>query len=149
MCSIGASDGVAVEATGDMKAVLETATTTLGQTYVFGGGGWDGPTRGGQDCSGLTTYSYAQAGIRLPRTARSQWAALRSHEVSPSEIQPGDLIFEAWGRLGSEVSHVTMYIGNGKMIEASISAGRTKISDVRLSGPQTVGIARVPENFTQ
>ncbi|MGP5099848.1 C40 family peptidase [Brachybacterium alimentarium] len=149
VCSIGASDGSTVEATGDMKAVLETANTTLGLPYIFGGGGWDGPTGGGQDCSGLTTYAYAQAGIRLPRTARAQWAALRSHEVSASEIQPGDLIFESWGRLGSEVSHVGMYIGDGKMIEASRGASRTKISDARLSGSQTAGIARVPENFTQ
>lgn len=136
-------------ATGDMGAVLEQAQTTLGQRYVFGGGGWDGPTRGGQDCSGLTTYAYAAAGVRLPRTARAQWAALRSHAVSPSEAQPGDLIFEAWGRLGTEVSHVGIYLGDGKMIEASRSAAVTKISDARLSGPQFVGIARVPDGFTE
>ncbi|MEE1616993.1 C40 family peptidase [Brachybacterium sp. J153] len=136
-------------ATGDLAAVIERAHTTLGQRYVFGGGGWDGPTRGGQDCSGLTTYAYAAAGIRLPRTARAQWAALRSHAVSPSEAQPGDLIFESWGRLGADVSHVGIYLGDGKMIEASRGAAMTKISDARLSGGQFVGIARVPEGFTQ
>lgn len=136
-------------ATGDLAAVIERAHTTLGQRYVFGGGGWDGPTRGGQDCSGLTTYAYAAAGIRLPRTAREQWAALRSHAVSPSEAQPGDLIFESWGRLGADVSHVGIYLGDGKMIEASRGAAVTKISDARLSGGQFVGIARVPEGFTQ
>lgn len=136
-------------ATGDIAEVLEQARTTLGQRYVFGAGGWDGPTRGGQDCSGLTTYAYAAAGIKLPRTARAQWAALRSHSVSPSEIQPGDLIFEAWGRLGAEVSHVGIYVGDGKIIEASRSANATKISDARLSGSQFIGIARVPEGFTQ
>lgn len=136
-------------ATGDMAAVLEQAETTLGQRYVFGGGGWDGPTRGGQDCSGLTTYAYAAAGVRLPRTARAQWSALRSHEVSPSEAQPGDLIFESWGRLGADVSHVGIYMGDGKMIEASRGAAVTKISDARLSGSQFVGIARVPDGFTE
>lgn len=136
-------------ATGDIGAVVERAQTTLGERYVFGGGGWDGPTRGGQDCSGLTTYAFSAAEIRLPRTARAQWAALRSHEVSPSEAQPGDLIFEAWGRLGNEVSHVGIYLGDGKMIEASRSAAVTKVSDARLSGPQFVGIARVPDGFTE
>ena len=138
-------------ATGDIGAVLEQAQTTLGQRYVFGAGGWDGPTRGGQDCSGLTTYASAAAaaGVRLPRTARAQWAALRSHEVAPSEAQPGDLIFEAWGRLGDEVSHVGIYLGDGKMIEASRGAAVTKISEARLSGPQFVGIARVPDGFTE
>ena len=135
--------------TGYLAAVIERAHTTLGQRYVFGGGGWDGPTRGGQDCSGLTTYAYAATGVTLPRTARAQWAALRSHAVTPSEAQPGDLIFEAWGRLGPEVSHVAIYLGDGKMIEASRGAGVTKISDARLSGSQFVGIARVPEGFTQ
>lgn len=149
VCSVGASDGSTVEASGDMKTILDTANTTLGAPYIFGAGDWNGLTGGGQDCSGLTTFAYASAGIRLPRTAREQWSALRSHEVSPSEIQPGDLIFEAWGRLGGEVSHVGMYIGDGEMIEASRGAGRTKISEARLSGDQHVGIARVPKNFTQ
>lgn len=136
-------------ATGDIDAVLERAETTLGQTYVFGGGGWDGPTNGGQDCSGLTTYSYMASGVRLPRTARAQWVALRSYEVSPSEAQPGDLIFEAWGRLGAEVSHVAIYTGDGQMIEASRGAAVTKFSPARLSGDQFVGIARVPDGFTE
>ena len=145
----GGEGGGSSAATGDIAAVLERAETTLGQTYVFGGGGWDGPTNGGQDCSGLTTYSYMAAGVRLPRTARAQWAALRSYEVSPSEAQPGDLIFEAWGRLGDEVSHVAIYTGDGQMIEASRGAAVTKFSPARLSGDQFVGIARVPDGFTE
>ncbi|MDN5685850.1 MAG: C40 family peptidase [Brachybacterium sp.] len=147
LCENG-SGAAGIETSGKtQQKVIEAARSTLGAPYVFGAGDWNGPQGGGQDCSGLTTYSYAEAGIRLPRVARGQWAALRSYEVKPSEIQPGDLIFESWGRLGSEVSHVTIYIGNGKAIEASRSAGRTKISDARLSGEQFVGIARVPENF--
>src|SRR5690606_20959897 len=131
VCSDGGSGASA--ATGDIQAVLDVADSTKGQVYVFGGGGWDGPTNGGQDCSGLTTYAYQKgAGIHLPRTARAQWAALKSHEVSPSEAQPGDLIFESWGRLGADVSHVGIYIGDGKMIEASRSAAVTKVSDARL-----------------
>ncbi len=147
--STGASDG-GVAVPGDVAAVIEAARSTLGSPYVFGAGDWNGPNgpSGGQDCSGLTTFAYMQgAGQRLPRTARAQWAALRSTSVSPAEIQPGDLIFEAWGRLGAEVSHVTLYIGDGQAIEASISAGRTKISKARLSGHQFVGIGRVPKTF--
>lgn len=144
----GAGGAAGTEVSGDVqKKVIEAARSTIGTPYVFGAGDWNGPAGGGQDCSGLTTYAYAEAGIRLPRVARGQWAALRSYEVQPSEIQPGDLIFESWGRVGADVSHVTIYIGDGKAIEASRSAGKTQISEARLSGEQLVGIARVPENF--
>jgi cell wall-associated NlpC family hydrolase len=147
----GTCDGGDV-ATGDTASVIETAKKTLGTNYILGAGGPDGPTRGSQDCSGLTSYAYAKAyGITLPRTARGQWAALRSHEVSVNDIQPGDLIFEAWGsRLGpGVVSHVMIYIGDGKIIEASRSAGTTRISTARLSGYAFVGIARVPKDYKE
>lgn len=144
------SEGIdaALAGTGSIADVIAVARSTLGTNYRLGSGGYSGPTGGSQDCSGLTTYSYAKgAGIRLPRTARGQWAALRSNALTPDKIQPGDLIFEAWGRLGKTVSHVTIYIGDGKQIEASRTAGQTRISDARFSGYQFVGIARVPKDF--
>lgn len=140
--------GDASSGPGDAGKLLDVAKSTLGSSYVMGAGGWDGPN-GSQDCSGLTTYAYQKAaGIHLPRTARGQWAALKSNEVKASEAKPGDLIFESWGRLGPDtVSHVAIYMGNGKMIEASRSAGKTRISPARLSGDQLAGIARVPSNY--
>src|SRR5690606_38956484 len=138
VCSDGGSGASA--ATGDIQAVLDVADSTKGQVYVFGGGGWDGPTTGGQDCSGLTTCARQKAaGPHRPRTARPPRAALKAREVAPSKSQPGDLSCASWGRLGSDVSHVGVYIGDGKIIEASRSAAVTKVSDARLSGPQFVG----------
>ncbi|WP_449479783.1 C40 family peptidase [Streptomyces parvulus] len=45
----------------------------------------------GFDCSGLTLYAYAKAGITLPRTAAAQYAA--SQPVKPGQVKPGDLVF--------------------------------------------------------
>lgn len=146
--TVAGEAGGAAAATGTRADVIELAKTTLGTDYELGAGGYNGPTNGQQDCSGLTTYVYQQKlGIRIPRQAKMQWAALRSYEVQPSEIQPGDLVFERWGRLGNDVSHVTMYIGNGQVIEASRSADVTRITDARLGSRGFVGIARVPDGF--
>ncbi|MEZ5217388.1 MAG: NlpC/P60 family protein [Ilumatobacteraceae bacterium] len=64
------------------------------------------------DCSGLTYWAWAQAGVILPRNSRAQYAAI-SH-VSPSDVQPGDLIF-----FYSPISHVGLYIGGGMMVDAA------------------------------
>lgn len=147
LCGEG-DNGATAAGSGSVPEVIKVAKSSMGARYNLGSRGHDGPTGGAQDCSGLTTYAYWKgAGIRLPRTARGQWAALRSHAVTPDKVQPGDLIFEAWGRLGSTVSHVTMYIGSGETIEASRSGGKTMITPARLSGSQFVGIARVPKDF--
>ena len=63
----------------------------------------------GFDCSGLTAYAWAQAGVYLPHQSRAQYAALP--HVSVSEAQPGDLIF-----FYSPISHVAIYIGNGQAV---------------------------------
>jgi cell wall-associated NlpC family hydrolase len=63
------------------------------------------------DCSGLTSYAWAQAGVSIQRTSRSQFASLP--RVSRSDIQPGDLIF-----FYSPVSHVSLYVGNGIQVHA-------------------------------
>ena len=145
------TDGGTQVATGDMASVIAAARSTIGIRYRLGGGSADGPTNGEQDCSGLTSYAFKKGmGILLPRNARGQWAALKSNAVPVDQLQPGDLIFEAWGgeRLGpGVVSHVAIYLGNGQMIEAKESAGATRISPVRTSGYQFIGAARVPKSF--
>ena len=73
----------------------------LGLPYAWGGGGSRGPGPGlapdegviGFDCSGLTQYAYAQAGISIPRNSRAQYAALP--KVSSDDLQAGDLVFWA------------------------------------------------------
>lgn len=63
------------------------------------------------DCSGLTSYAWAQAGVGISRTSRSQFASLP--RVSRSAVQPGDLIF-----FYTPVSHVSLYVGNGIQVHA-------------------------------
>lgn len=93
-------------------AALRVAQKMLGVPYQNGG---SGPA--GFDCSGLITYSYAQAGITLPRTAREQFA--RTHPVAINELRPGDLVF--FRLKSSTVSHVGIYQGHHKFIHAPVT----------------------------
>ncbi len=71
--------------------------------------GANGP--GGFDCSGLMQWSYAHAGVHLPRTSQEQRYA--GHQIPLSQAQPGDLVVYR-----SDASHVAMYVGNGQVIHA-------------------------------
>src|SRR5665811_1330798 len=64
------------------------------------------------DCSGLTTAAYKQAGITLPRTSSAQFGV--GTAVTLAQLQPGDLVFYYSG-----ISHVGIYIGNGRIVHAS------------------------------
>lgn len=152
----GCPGGIGGEATGQVKDVIDAAHTLIpmGLTYRLGGGNQNGPTGGTIDCSALTSFAWMSgAGIDIGRSAQDQWNNLAAYRVSADEIQPGDLIFEAWGRRGpagdpSSVSHVAMYIGNGQMIESSRSKNGPAVSTARLNGDQFVGIARPPAQQT-
>lgn len=98
----------------------------MGKPYVWGGT----DPNVGADCSGFVQYVYNHFGITLPRTAAQQ--AQVGVEITLAEAQPGDLIFYADD--GVRVSHVAMYIGDGKIVHASNPApypqGGIKISNV-------------------
>ncbi|MBO1333352.1 NlpC/P60 family protein [Streptomyces sp. VRA16 Mangrove soil] len=87
-------------------AALAAAQSALGRPYVWGG---NGPS--GFDCSGLMQWSYARAGVSLPRTSQEQRYAGR--QVSLSEARPGDLVIYR-----GDASHVGIYAGNGQVIHA-------------------------------
>jgi len=89
------------------RIAVETAYAQLGDSYSWGA---DGPDS--FDCSGLTMYSYAAAGVSLPHSSRSQ--STMGVAVSRDELQPGDLVFYY-----SPVSHVAIYVGDGQIIHAS------------------------------
>ena len=112
----------AAAATGAAQAAVDTALAQVGDPYVWGAGGPNA-----FDCSGLTQYAYAAAGITLPHSSRMQ--ATMGSAVSRSELQPGDLIFYS-----SPVSHVAMYIGNGQMVHASTSGQPVKVVSVDSMG---------------
>jgi cell wall-associated NlpC family hydrolase len=102
------------------QGVVAAAMSQRGATYVWGGGGYNGPTGGGFDCSGLTAYAFHQVGTDLPRTAQAQYAATASKVLpggfTPASYQAGDLLF--WGTPGN-IHHVALAIGNGQLIQAS------------------------------
>ncbi|MFD5427993.1 NlpC/P60 family protein [Streptomyces sp. NPDC127084] len=87
-------------------AAVTAVKSALGRPYVWGASGPDG-----FDCSGLMQWSYAQAGVGLPRTSQAQRTAGR--QVPLSEALPGDLV-----TYRSDASHVAMYVGNGQVVHA-------------------------------
>ena len=89
------------------QVAVRTAIGQVGKPYRWGGAG-----PGSYDCSGLTMRAYAAAGRRLPHSARGQSAIGR--RVSRADLRPGDLLFYY-----RPVSHVAMYIGNGRIVHAS------------------------------
>ncbi|WP_299040097.1 C40 family peptidase [uncultured Pseudokineococcus sp.] len=95
-------------ATLGSKAVA-AAATRAGMPYVWGA---TGPTR--FDCSGLTQWSYKQAGKKLPRTAAQQRAALP--KIATKSLRPGDLVF--FHNSSGHVYHVGIYAGNWKIWDA-------------------------------
>jgi cell wall-associated NlpC family hydrolase len=105
-------------------AAIAAAHSRLGVPYVWGA---TGPNS--FDCSGLTQWSYAHAGITLPRTAAEQWNA--GPHPSLADLEPGDLLF--WALNTSDpatIHHVAMYIGHGLMIAAPHTGENVQIQPV-------------------
>ncbi|BBY08455.1 peptidoglycan endopeptidase RipB [Mycobacterium noviomagense] len=129
-----------------VEYVIRRAGSQMGVPYSWGGGTLDGPSRGvedgadtvGFDCSGLTRYAFAGVGVLIPRFSGDQYNAGR--HVPPSQAKRGDLIF--YGPGGSQ--HVTLYLGNGQMLEASSIAGKVIVSPVRTEG-MTPYVTRIIE----
>ena len=96
-------------ATNSQQAIVDAARSQVGVTYSWG------TSKPGVsfDCSGLSSYAYAQAGIDLPRTSSQQEAA--GTTISKSEAQPGDLV--VWP------GHLGIYAGGDTVIDAGNSAG--------------------------
>lgn len=124
-----------------VEAAIAAARQHLGVPYAWGGGGTSGPGWGwgvddgvfGFDCSGLTQYAYARAGIAIPRNSRAQYAALP--KVSADQLQRGDLVF--WGTDPSDpgaITHVAIYLGGGQVIQAPQSGDVVKISPMWWKG---------------
>jgi cell wall-associated NlpC family hydrolase len=100
------------------QVAVDTALAQQGKPYVWGGAGPDS-----FDCSGLTQYAYAAAGISLPHSSSMQ--STMGAPVAYADLQPGDLVF-----FYSPVSHVGMYIGNGQMVHAGTSGDVVKVIDL-------------------
>jgi cell wall-associated NlpC family hydrolase len=112
--------GFATAAAPDSRAAaaVSFAYAKLGSPYVWGATGPDA-----FDCSGLVQAAYRSAGVSLPRTTYAQIGA--GTRVSRSELQPGDLVF-----FYSGISHVGIYVGNGRMIHAPNPSAPVRIASI-------------------
>ncbi len=94
---------------------LKFALKQVGDVYVWAAAG---PTR--WDCSGLTMRAFAQAGVSLPHSSRIQ--IKYGKPISFSQVKPGDLLF-----FGKPISHVSIYLGGGKMVQAPRPGKRVEV----------------------
>ena len=90
--------------------IVETAKKYLGIPYVYGGS-----TPSGFDCSGLVYYVLKSHGIKVSRSSAAMYSC--GTPISKSELQPGDLVFFQ-GTYKAGISHVGIYVGNGKFIHS-------------------------------
>ena len=116
-----------LDTTASRDSVVRLARQQLGRRYVFGG-----TTPSGFDCSGFTKYLMRAMGVELPRTAAQQARVGTEIPRDISQLRPGDLLTF---RRGGRISHIGMYIGDGKYIHASSAAGR--IVEARLDRQQS------------
>lgn len=133
-CSAFVGDGSA-----GSRAVA-AALRWLGTPYSWGGGDANGPTLGtcgpagcqglhvrGFDCSGLTLYAWAQAGVALAHFTRDQWnegTHLAPTIADIGQLRPGDLLFF---NMDGPLGHVGLYVGEGRMVEAPHTGDVVKI----------------------
>jgi cell wall-associated NlpC family hydrolase len=108
----------AVASSPNAQAAVDAAYGELGKPYRYAG---DGPEN--FDCSGLTMFVWAKAGVSLPHSSRAQYASLP--HVSIDALEPGDLVF-----YGSPIHHVGIYIGNGQYIHAPQTGDQVKIASI-------------------
>ncbi len=119
-----------------IEYVISRGGSQRGVPYSWGGGAINGPSEGveedagkvGYDCSGFVRYAFAGVGVQLPKYSGDQYTAGR--HIAPSQAKRGDLIF--YGPEGTQ--HVTIYLGNGQMLESSSAAGQVTVSPVRTAG---------------
>lgn len=122
--------------------VVQTALAVLGSPYQ-----WGGTAENGFDCSGLVQYAYARHGIRLPRTSRAQSQSGTPVVAVFDSLQAGDILTFA-ARPGGGVTHVGLYVGEGKFIHSSSTGVKlSRLSSADPEGaywiPRWVGVRRV------
>jgi len=115
---------------GAAGVAVRAAESQIGVPYEWGA---ESPGHG-FDCSGLTQWSWGQAGVSIPRTSQEQWAALP--HVPMSAIVPGDLVF--WGS-GGDATHVGIYVGNGDVVHAPSTGQDVQMVPIWSSGLMGAG----------
>ncbi|MHB1645615.1 MAG: C40 family peptidase [bacterium] len=103
------------------KKIVKVAFRYLGVPYV-----WGGTTRSGMDCSGFVQHVFKKLGITIPRTAREQ--SRLGKYVPKNKLKPGMLLF--FRTYAPYISHVGIYIGHGKFIQANSGAGKITVNSL-------------------
>lgn len=119
-------------------SLVSLARSQVGSRYVYGG-----TTPRGFDCSGLMLYIMARLNIELPRTAHQQASIGTAVPKSIDELLPGDLL--TFGT-PNRISHIGVYIGDGRYVHASSVAGRVveRVFNPNLRGQKPwVGVQRI------
>jgi murein DD-endopeptidase len=109
-----ASHRVGLERQMQAITAVRAATAQRGTPYR-----WGGAKVGGFDCSGLTSWAYRQAGIRIPRVARDQYRRLP--HIKRRDLRPGDLVF-FYG-----LHHVGMWIGRNRFIHSPHTGDHVRV----------------------
>ncbi|MCF1598407.1 C40 family peptidase [Streptomyces muensis] len=102
----------------EARRAIRYARKQLGKPYKWGA---EGPKS--YDCSGLTSEAWAHAGTPIPRTSQEQWARL--HRIPLTELRPGDLVVYF-----PDATHVALYVGKGKVIQAPRTGEKIKVSPI-------------------
>jgi peptidoglycan DL-endopeptidase CwlO len=118
-----------------INTILQAAASRVGLPYVWGATGPDS-----FDCSGLVMWSFAHAGIRMPRVSQQQWFA--GPHVPYALARPGDLLFWHYDPTDpNNIDHVAIYAGNGMMLVAPHTGDHVKYVPVPLAN--LAGVVRV------
>ncbi|MEU0446539.1 C40 family peptidase [Streptomyces tendae] len=122
--------GKSTPASGRAGAAFAAAQGKIGTPYVYGA---TGPSS--FDCSGLTSWAYAQAGVGIPRTSQAQ-ANYGTRISSMSDLQVGDLVF-----FFSDLHHVGLYAGNGQVLHAPRTGTNVRYESMgTIGGPFMFGV---------
>jgi cell wall-associated NlpC family hydrolase len=123
--SAPAEIGAPAPASANGNAIVEIASLYVGVPYL-----WGGTTPDGFDCSGFTSYVYAQVGIALPRTSGAQRDA--GTVVPFEQAQPGDLIWTP--------GHISIYAGGNTQIDAPVPGKTIQIREIWQSNPTFIRV---------
>ena len=115
--------GTAPAPTAAGAQAVSYAVRQVGKPYQWGA---EGP--GTYDCSGLTSQAWEAAGTPVPRTSQEQWARLE--RIPLKRLRPGDLVVYF-----PDATHVALYVGGGKVVQAPRPGARIKVSPVAGPGP--------------
>ena len=117
-----------------VSSVCSIAQSKVGCSYVYGAGGPNS-----FDCSGLTSWAYAQVGISIPHSSQAQLNLVKSkgHLVNPAYLKAGDLVFYGGGE--NSITHVAIYLGGGMVVHATNPVMGVKVTAINWGGTALCG----------